>query len=97
MVFQQGDHDHERYGGQNIHNSLHNDIRLTAVVALDGAVDGADEQVDGGDDDSQHEGESGAACEAGEQVLTCMVGSEYEQRLFDAILRNGVGILVVLK
>ena len=74
-------HHNEGHAVDYVGNTLHHQVHGAAVIALDGAVDGADEQVDGGNADGQEEAEPGAGRQAGEDILSLGVGAEHEGRL----------------
>ena len=40
VVLKQSDNDHEGNGGQQLHNTVHDQVDLAAVVAFDGASGG---------------------------------------------------------
>ena len=74
-------HHNEGHAVDYVGNALHHQVHRAAVVALDGAVDSTDEQVDGGNADGQEEAEPGAGRQAGEDILALGVGAEHEGRL----------------
>ena len=88
VIFEQRDHDHERNGGKQLHDTLHDDIDLAAVVALDRTVDRTHKEVDACNDEREEQRESGSAGKAGKDVLTGVVGAKEEQGMEELIREN---------
>ena len=55
VILQKRDNDHKGNRSKKVNDSLHDKVDLTAVVALDRAVDSTDEEVYGCNDDSENE------------------------------------------
>ena len=77
---QRGYHD-ERDVHQDVADSLHDQVGNSAVVALDGSVDGSEDQVDHRDSHGEHQRESCTRGKACEDVLSERIGSEEEAGL----------------
>jgi len=96
VVLEKSDNDHKGYGTQNLGNTLHDKVKLAAVVAFDGTVDSADEEVYCGNADSKDEGEACTARQTGENVLTGVGSAEDEERLLDTVAKLCVLVDIVL-
>lgn len=88
MQFEQGNDDHRRHGSEDIGNAFHHEVDLTAVIAFDGAVHGAEDKVDGSNDDREDEGEPRARSKAGQNILPGTRRPEEEVGLGDAVLQH---------
>lgn len=68
-------HDDEGHAGQNIGDTLHDQVGQAAVVALDRAVNRADDEVDEGYTDSHQQAQLDAAGHAQLQIVALAVGA----------------------
>ena len=68
-------HDDEGHAGQNIGDTLHDQVGQAAVVALDRAVNRADDEVDEGYTDSHQQAQLDAAGHAQRQIVALAVGA----------------------
>ena len=90
MQLEQRRHDHERHAAEHVAHAFHDHVDRAAVIALDGAVNRADEQVDERNADGQYEAEARAGRQTGQDVLTAGVRAEHKGRL------HAVAILEVI-
>ena len=76
MHLEQGHHHQEGNGGQHVGDTLQNQVHRAAVVAFNGAVNDTDDEVQHGYGDGQQEGQTGRIAQAGEDILTMLVGTQ---------------------